>query len=225
MLRNKIKISIGLILLTLFCSFSIFSQVDEQSLHTEFIDIYQSNFGAYNTITQGLIIKEVETENGKISYVIERPTKFEKLLSKLLPKNSSIKTDEKGKYLIVTESKDRLRLFKEFIETLKKLPKNRICGYTALRRKFDKEYQAEIQEGNRIITEIIETHNIFSVNDSNSQKNWVKSQEKLARIILEDLDTDFNLVTSGLEVTTTKRKMDFVKNIIALFDKQILEEE
>ncbi len=210
------------------CEFSV-EIIEGEDYYTKFIKIDESNLTAYDFLTQSGIYKLVEKENGGLDIVIDKPSKFQKLLPKLLPSVTSIKTDERGKYLIVSGSKNQLKLFEKFIDTLKKvkIKKRRMCAL----RAGVVEALKKSKEESKIVTEYIQTQNIFSIrrfeveNESKSRKNWAEKQEKLARIILNDLNAEIRMLNLGIEVTTTKRRMRFVKNIIALFDKQILVEE
>jgi type II secretory pathway component GspD/PulD (secretin) len=108
----KIKISISLMLLSLFCSVSVFSQVkttDSEKLVTEFIKLENVPSCPNGTYEKGGQIKSV-CEDYVIGYL-----KLINFIKLQLSRRGTIELDKRSNTLIITETKKNLTVIKDLI--------------------------------------------------------------------------------------------------------------
>lgn len=201
-------------LLTLFCSVSIFSQDEinnKQKLVTKLVFIHNSKF-----VETGYEIKG-DSENQIID---ENSPKASKLFSESLSRSGSIKIDTTGKTLIVTDNTNRVKLIENFVEILD-------------RSNFDfDQLFSRNPDGTGLYSLKVEWNNLsFSISCGMDKKygNWKQEQTEILFSVIKNLVSkkgsfEINSREKNLTVTDNWNRVILIREITELFDKQFIEE-
>lgn len=209
----KAKISIALFLLTLFCVSNIFGQIQESELISVLIKMQNIKF------PPNLIPAESNTLPFLTPLTLEQE-KFHSIFSPILLKRGGIEIDSTGKMLIITDLKSRIEFQKAYFEIIDR------SNLT-----FEQIISAETDEKS-FQTEVIFVENLdFSISCGDGEKNlsWQKKQGQIVFSIIKNflskngaIEIDSRVKT--ISVTDDLNRISVIKQIIALFDKQLLEE-
>lgn len=209
----KTKTLIVIFLLTLFCVSSVFAQIQESDLASEFIQIQNIKF------PQNIVQKESYSLPATNSLTLEQK-KFQSLVKPIISKRGRIEIDSERKTFIITDLKSRVKFQKEYFEIIDR------SNLT-----FEQIVAAEADE-KQIQSEVIFVKNLdFSIScgGGESQLSWQQRQGEIVFSLIKNflstkgtIEIDARVKT--ISVTDDLDRISVIKQIIALFDKQLLEE-
>jgi type II secretory pathway component GspD/PulD (secretin) len=209
----KRQISIGFLLLTIFCVTSVSAQtstVDKRPLVTKFIKV------------NALDLPKQKCESDNCFWESETEAeKFFQLFRTLLSSRSSIELDYRSKILIISDSQGRAKLITEFVKIL---DETKLISKDLVFNNSDKigNYSLKIKLENLQFTTRCGT--------GNERVTWQQEQAlMLLSIIRKLLSPDGSFEIDGREKTVTitdnEKRIEVMKQIAELFDKPFLEEE
>jgi type II secretory pathway component GspD/PulD (secretin) len=209
----KRQISIGFLLLTIFCVTSVSAQtsiVDKRPLVTKFIKV------------NALDLPKQKCESDNCFWESETEAeKFFQLFRTLLSSRSSIELDYRSKILIISDSQGRAKLITEFVKIL---DETKLISKDLVFNNSDKigNYSLKIKLENLQFTTRCGT--------GNERVTWQQEQAlMLLSIIRKFLSPDGSFEIDGREKTVTitdnEKRIEVMKQIAELFDKPFLEEE
>ncbi len=212
-MHRKVKILLSLVLLTIFCAISVFSQQDSANtnkLTWSFISLDDSKFSSIG----------YAKKQGSEKFILDKNSqKFIELLSEFSSEMGSVKIDKK-KQLIITDELNRIKTIEEFIKILEDSPLT-----------FEQLFSSKT-DGTGLYTLEVQNPNLDTTIGCGTGREKVRWQKQQSKILLSVVER-FISVKGTLEINGRKKSLIvsdnwnrilLIKQITELLDRKFLED-